>query len=322
MRGAMSIFLLGAAIAMPLKGNLPPTGAMVEPHDGAVNGLASGEPPAQLTPADVPYLIGHGPCVAIEEGWAVDPGTRLLAIARGKEPAGVTIEELRPWQGRSFGGPRRPRTDCTSWFQEDVTGDSGDRAVPVKSLARVSISSDDWAFFALEPQPPRIIVAGAPRSVGPAERRRLIEAVRRSLPPSWTPTRALVSAQRFGPTRGHQVIELSVGWPARNAQGITPSIKHVAIRRFFLVDGHVAASEDFERTSGVEERVDTAAPELTDDNWSVLDTETTLAFVSSDDGTSWQRLSTNVGFETTIWLVQGLREGLPVLFLRELYTHH
>ena len=96
----------------------------------------------------------------------------------------------------------------------------------------------------------------------------------------------------------------------------------MAIRRFFFVDGRVAASEDYERTSGVEERVDIEAPQLTDDNWSVLDTETTLAYVSSDDGVSWERLSTNVGFESIIWFVQELREGLPVTFRRDLYTHH
>jgi hypothetical protein len=130
------------------------------------------------------------------------------------------------------------------------------------------------------------------------------------------------SSLRYGPTRAHQVIELSVGWPTRNAQRVSPPIKHVAIRRFFLVDGRVAASQDFERTSGVEERVDIEAPQLTDDNWSELETETTVAFVRSDDGSSWERLSTSVGFETTIWFVHTLRKGLPVSFRRDLYTHH
>jgi len=131
-----------------------------------------------------------------------------------------------------------------------------------------------------------------------------------------------VRAQRYGPTRGHEVIELSVGWPTRNAAGMSPAIEHVAIRRFFFVDGRVAASQDYERTSGVEERVDLEGPQLTDANWSVLDTETTLAYISSDDAVSWERLSTNIGFESIIWFVQALREGLPVTFRRDLYTHH
>lgn len=106
-----------------------------------------------------------------------------------------------------------------------------------------------------------------------------------------------------------------------NPRGVTPPIKHVAIRRFFIVDGRVAASEDYERTSGVEERAELEAPQLTDDDW-WLGTETTIAFVSSDAAASWERLSTNVGFESTIWRVQQLREGLPLVFSRDLYTHH
>ena len=275
-----------------------------------------------------PYLIGVGPCVAVEEGWSVDKGTHLLALAPGTEPREVTIEDQRPWMGRTDGGPRRPRTDCTHWYQEDVTGEVGDRIVkvPVTSLARVSISSDEAEafvppFFALEPQSARIIVAGKPRIVGPAEQRRLFELVRGSLPASWTPGRTLVRARQYGPTRGHKAIELSVAWPTRNAPGVTPPIKHVAIRRFFVVDDRIAAYEDYERTSGVEERADTQGPELADDNW-FLDSQTTLAFVSSDDGASWERLSTDVGFESIIWLVQRLRDGLPVTFERTLYTHH
>ena len=345
MRVALSVLILGTVAALPDSSGRWPRVEPRHPPDIArslavrqvqelrtsVSGqslaftadVASGRSTARRIATDVPYLIGRGPCVAIEEGRSVDRGARLLALAPGKKPTVVTIEELRSWTGPSYGGPPRPRTDCTSWFQEAVMDASGDRAVSVKSLARVSSAPDDGdAFFALAPQPARIIIAGSPRPVSPAEGRRLLTAVRRSLPASWAPARTLVRAQRYGPTRGHQVIELSVGWPTRNARSVTPPIQHVAIRRFFLVDGRLAASEDYERTSGVEERVDTAAPELTDDNWSVRATETTLAFVSSDDGASWERLSTNVGFETTIWVVQLLREGMPVMFRRDLYTHH
>ena len=304
------MLLLGTVLAMSAKPDTSDTGALVE--RAAQRGSASGA-----------YLIGRGPCVAIEEGLSVARGTRLLALAPGRKPRDVTIESLQPWTGRSYGGPSRPRTDCASWFEEEITTESGDRRVPVKWLARVSIPMEEGnAFFALAPQSSRIIVAGPPRTVGQAEARRLFTAVRGSLPASWAPARTLVRAQRYGPADGHQVIELSVGWPTRNPQGATPPIKHVAIRRFFLVDGRVAAAEDYERTSGVEERVDTEAPQLTDGNWSVPDTRTTLAFVSRDDGASWERLSTNVGFETTIWLVHGLRQGLPVTFRRDLYTHH
>src|SRR5262245_22174656 len=231
--------------------------------DASVGAVTSPTSAAQPSAANVPYLIGRGPCIAIEEGRAVDTGTHLLEIVSGKGPVDVTVEELRPWTGRSFGGPRRPLTDCTAWFEEDVTDDPGDGQVRVTALARMSISPDEGeAFFALPPQPARLIVGGAPRIVGPAERRQLFETVRSSLPTSWTAARTLVRAQRYGPTGGHQIIELAVAYPTRNPRGVTPPIKHIAIRRFFVVDGRVAASEDYERASGVEEHAELEAPQL------------------------------------------------------------
>src|SRR4051812_2873656 len=265
MRIALFVLLVEAALAVPERLDSPRMRGIVH---GTVSGVSSPGAKAQLNSTSVPYLTGVGPCIAIEAGWSVDTRTRLLTLAPGKEPTEVTIEELRPWTGPSYGGPRRPPTDFTHWYYEDVMDYAPDRAVPAKSLSRVSISPEEGdvfipPFFAIEPQPARIIVAGKPRIVGPAERRRLFEGIRHSLPASWTPARTLVRAQRYGPTRGHEVIELSVGWPTRNAAGMSPAIEHVAIRRFFFVDGRVAASQDYERTSGVEERVDLEGPQLT-----------------------------------------------------------
>lgn len=83
--------------------------------DGTISGITSAGAAVQLDATNAAYLIGRGPCVAIEEGRAVNAGAHLLAIAGNRS-----------------------------------------RLASVKSLARVSIGSD-----------------------------------------------------------GHQVIELSVGWPIR-----------------------------------------------------------------------------------------------------------
>ncbi len=72
------------------------------------------------------------------------------------------------------------------------------------------------------------------------------------------------------------------------------------------------ASEEYERMSGREERAETEPPALTFDNWSASETERTVAFVSTDDGGSWRRLSTDIGFEGINWVSQELRDGLPV----------
>ena len=111
MRVALSIFLIGSYSTVS--------------HD------LSGTRATKQSAASTPYLIGRGPCVAIEEGRTVKTGTHLLAIVPGKDPVDVRVEELQPWTGRSAGGPRRPVTDCMHWFEEDVTDDSGDRHVVV-----------------------------------------------------------------------------------------------------------------------------------------------------------------------------------------------
>jgi hypothetical protein len=61
---------------------------------------------------------------------------------------------------------------------------------------------------------------------------------------------------------------------------------------------------------------------LTYENWSRSETERTVAFISRDGGHSWERLSTNSGFEGIHWIVQSLRQGLPELLHRWLYIHH
>ena len=96
MRIALFVFLIGAAVG------------------GTVNSVTSASSPAQQSTADVPYLIGRGQCVAIEEGRDVNTGTHLLAIAPAREPVDVTVEELNPWTEPSHGRLRRPRTDWTS----------------------------------------------------------------------------------------------------------------------------------------------------------------------------------------------------------------
>jgi hypothetical protein len=132
----------------------------------------------------------------------------------------------------------------------------------------------------------------------------------------------LVRAYRYGPASGHAIDELYVGLPTPNPAGTGPPIRRISIRRFFLIDGRLAASQEYERESGVEERVDTGPPELTYENWSRSTTEETVAFISRDEGRSWERLSTNGGSEGIHWIVQSLRKGLPELFHRWLYTHH
>jgi hypothetical protein len=238
----------------------------------------------------------------------------------------VTVDAMVPWKEPST--ERRPHGDCTGAYKSDLHIADARGALEranVTQFAHISpLPQDHVDYEVLFAVPPSgaIILGGAPAALGAQERKRLVDGVRSSLPRNWRGARTLVRAYRYGPASGHNIDELYVGLPTLNPAGTSPRIKRISIRRFFLIDGRLVASEAYKRASGVEERVDTGPPELTYENWSRSETEETVAFISRDGGHSWERLSTNGGFEGIHWIVQSLREGLPEVFHRWLYTHH
>jgi hypothetical protein len=274
------------------------------------------------TDAPAFYSVGYYDCLAVEEQHKLPVGSPRIVLATAQKPLRVTVDAMVPWKAPST--ERRPHGDCTGAYTSDLEDAEGARA-KVTQFAHISPLPEDHfdyeVFFAVPPSG-AIILGGAPTALGAQERRRLVDGVRSSLPRNWRGARALVRAYRYGPASGHNIDELYVGLPTLNPAGTSPPIKRISIRRFFLIDGRFVASEAYERESGVEERVDTGPPELTYENWSRIETEETVAFISRDEGHSWERLSTNGGFEGIHWIVQSLREGLPEVFHRWLYTHH
>jgi hypothetical protein len=274
--------------------------------------------------ADAPafYSVGYYDCLAVEEQHPLHVGSPRVVLATAQQPLQVTVDAMVPWKEPST--ERRPHGDCTGAYKSNVEDAEGARA-RVMQFAHISPLPEDHidyeVLFAVPPSG-AIILGGAPTALGAQERRRLVNGVRSSLPRSWRIDRTLVRAYRYGPARGYAIDELYVGLPTLNPAGTSPPIKRISIRRFFLIDGRLVASEAYERKSGVEERVDTGPPELTYENWSRSETEETVAFISRDEGDSWERLSTNGGFEGIHWIVQSLRKGLPEIFHRWLYTHH
>lgn len=268
------------------------------------------------------YSVGYSDCLAVEDQAQLPVGSRRVVLAPAQKPLQVTVDAMVPWKGPST--ERRFHGDCTGAYQSELEDSKSARA-KVTQLAHISPLPEDHSdyevLFAVPPSG-AIILGGAPSALGAQERRRLMNEVRSSLPRSWRVDRTLVRAYRYGPASGHAICELYVGLPTLNPAGTSPPIKRISIRRFFLIDGRLAAREAYERTSGVEERVDTGPPELTYENWSRSETEKTVAFISRDEGSTWERLSTNGGFEGIHWIVQSLREGLPEIFHRWLYTPH
>jgi hypothetical protein len=274
--------------------------------------------------ADAPafYSVGYYDCLAVEEQQQLHVGSPRVVLAPAQKPLQVTVDAMVPWKEPPT--ERRPHGDCTGAYKSDLADSEGARA-KVTQFAHISpLPEDHFDYEVLFAVPPSgaIILAGAPTALGAQERRRLVNVVRSSLPRSWRVDRTLVRAYRYGSANGHAIDEVYVGVPTLNPAGTSPPIKRISIRRFFLIDGRLAASQEYEKESGVEERVDTGPPELTYENWSRSETEETVAFISRDGGNSWDRLSTNGGFEGIHWIVQSLREGLPEIFHRWLYTPH
>jgi hypothetical protein len=132
---------------------------------------------------------------------------------------------------------------------------------------------------------------------------------------------SLVTAVRYGPAQGHEVIELFVGNPAYLAKRLDKStIDTIHICRSFIVDGQPQRLLEFERSSSKDEHVDTSPPNLTNESW-LDDIDTTLAYLSVDEGRSWKRSSQNGGFEGFNYRIEDVSTGRE-LFHAYHFTAH
>ncbi len=93
----------------------------------------------------------------------------------------------------------------------------------------------------------------------------------------------------------------------------------VEICRFFLDEKRVLIAEKISRTTGVDERVDTA-PDLNTDNWADT-TASAIGFISLNEGKDWDVLLVDVGWEGINYVIQRLN-GSVVHYNRNLYTYH
>jgi hypothetical protein len=236
-------------------------------------------------------------------GQQLNEGDQLLILA----PGVLTDARTGPIRTPSAG------TDCWNRYQEE-------QPARVSSLPLTKVLGGA-PFFAFRREDGFLVVGGAAVRMGPAETERWLREVSSSPAENWRAPTRLVHAYQYTSSGGLAAVELYVGLPRQKRSG-DASIDSIVIRRFFVVNGRVLASHEYDRTSGREERVDTEPPLLTVDNWSASETERTVAFLSRDGGRTWDRLSTNVGFEGIWWIAQALRPGLPRTFERYLYTPH
>jgi len=250
-------------------------------------------------------FFGVWGCLAVAENQSLAEGDQLIILAAGTESTEIRV-----------GAVRRPSEvpDCGRTFRAD----------PPSRVASLSLPKalEFGEFFAVRPQRDLLILTGASVKLSAEDTQRWAGMVSASLPARWQTGDVLAHAYRYDAANGQAVIEVYLGLPTLNPPGASPPIQAITIQRFFVANGQMLASQQYERVSGREERVDTEPPRLTLDNWSASLIERTVAFLSDDNGRSWKRLSTNVGFEGIHWIVETLRGGLPEERRWSLYTPH
>jgi hypothetical protein len=258
---------------------------------------------AQNTPADPALFSGLDGCFALSRSQQLQAGDQLIVLAADREPEDASVDAVRS---------RAESPDCARRFQH----------LQPDGFAQVTVSEElrHDVLFALQDRPGLRVIGGTPAHLSRKETDRLARLASASLPAVWRSKNVLVQALAFGD--GERIIELYLGLPEPNRRGSSAPIRSIQIRRFFLVGDQIRASEEYERASGREERVDTEAPILTVDNWWNSKTERTVGFISEDEGGLWTRLSTNVGFEGIWWIAESLRPGLPRTSELFLYTSH
>lgn len=282
----------------------------------AILGLAIAAASSQTAATTPPELFhGIGRCLAVDHGQTLTAGEPLVVLGPGARPAEVVAGPLRqPVEAAPPARAEAPGWNCSKPY----------RAEPPAAVSELALSGplQEEVVFAVRKQRTLLIIGGPPSRLPAGETMRWIKTVSFSLPQEWRAEGVLAQAYRYRSSSGRSAVELYLGRPTLKPAGESPAIQTITIRRLFIVDGRLLASEEYTRESGAEERVDTEGPELTFTNWSTSETERTVAFLSTNKSQTWTRLSTNIGFEGFVWIAQELRAGLPRTYDRYLYTFH
>ena len=248
-------------------------------------------------------FIGLGNCLGVDDQRALAPAASVVVLAAGHAPSIVAVESTGVVGAAG----------CSQRWLDDLP--------PLVGRVRLRPELEDEVVFAIRDSADLRVLGGRPERLPDAQAQRWVRAAGPSLPGAWRGKGVLVHAYRYAGSNGQAAIELYMGRPTLNPSGSPAPIRTISIRRLFFIGDALLASEEYQRTSGAEERVDTEPPQLTFANWSRSETERTVAFVSADAGRTWRRLSTDIGFESINWRAQRLGDGLPTE-RRYAYTPH
>ncbi len=285
---------------------------------------------APSEPAPNPWYVAHtfagvGCCLQIEKGGRLDVADSVLAFRAGKPRVSGRIMRLidasvaeSTFKQRGFDGVYRNKSLWDSigcyWFLRSGTA--------VK-LARIGIASGDMdGLLGVQGlSVSGVAVGGDGARLDGKDLDSIVKQIGTAVPAEYMTEGNLRAGRRYDAGRGHELVEAFLGHAYYNTRGGGAPIDSIHICRAFLYDGRLLAASFLARTSGEEERVDTAAPELDESNWHETQ-EQTMGFISMDGGMTWDWLFEDIGFEGFDWGIVRLVEGLPQQWGNFLYTSH
>jgi hypothetical protein len=226
------------------------------------------------------------------------------------------------------------------------------------SLARVTPEpkNSDGVGFAIRGLPTGVWIAeGKGESVAmDAKDNPYVEVVRSLVTAACYAPDSLIRVRKFPVRTGHTIIQLDIGKvkkvsPEKRKQNIEEEMRQVErgyakwawpeykkkkleewerkdfvesveICRFFLDEKRVLKSEKISRSTGEDERVETA-PDLNTDNWADTTTSSAIGFISLNEGKDWDALFVDEGAEGINYSIEQLN-GSVVHYRKSLYTYH
>jgi len=304
-------------------------------------------------------FIKYNDCLGIYPGTSLALNEKVWIFSSGLSPKiGEVVHVIRaPEAQKKFAdlGFDKVRDDKSLWAEIGCAHSF--RGEMPESLARVAPEPEDsfGLGFAIRALPAGAWIAegrGDSVSMG-AKDNPYVELVRHLVTDACYVSDSLIRVKQFPIRKGRAIVQLDIGkvkkvspekrrlnieeemrrvemvyakwaWPEYKKKRLEEwerkdFVESVEICRFFLDEKRVVNAENISRSTGVDERVDTA-PDLNTENWA--DTTTSaIGFISLNEGKDWDVLLVDAGWEGINYSIHRL-DGSVVHFSRSLYTHH
>jgi hypothetical protein len=266
-------------------------------------------------------FTGAGSCLEVNEGQSLQTGDSVRVFAAGKpmilrriaylirSDRAEQVYKARGFNGVYEGGAIRDSFLCywgmragqTQWVAHcEGIDDEEDLPVAFKGLPKNALT-----------------IGGDGKRLSREDLEQASRTLSANIPDEFQRGKVLRAGWRYASAPRSGITEILLGVPF----GSGSPWDSIQICILFVQDSRVLTVERLSRVTGVEERVDTEAPELKADNWFKLQ-EQTMGFFSVSGATSWRRIAINVGFEGVHWSIRAMSPGSPLLWDHYLYTPH